>query len=111
MPVAVGMYLPFGLAVPILVGGLLRWVMTRSAAGAGERHARAPRGILFASGVIAGEALVGVLVALLAVSGVSRLALGGGHTALITAAAAAMLIGLFVDFTQPPNASRTPRDH
>jgi putative OPT family oligopeptide transporter len=111
MPVAVGMYLPFGLAVPILVGGLLRWVMTRSAAGAGERHARAHRGILFASGVIAGEALVGVLVALLAVSGVSRLALGGGHTALITAAAAAMLIGLFVDFTQPPNASRTPRDH
>jgi putative OPT family oligopeptide transporter len=110
MPVAVGMYLPFGLAVPILVGGLLRWVMTRSASSIEERHSRAHRGVLFASGVIAGEALVGVLIALLAVSGVPRLALGGGHTALITAAAAAMLIGLFVDFTHPPNASRGPRE-
>jgi putative OPT family oligopeptide transporter len=62
MPVAVGLYLPFGLAVPIVLGGLIegfgRQRVSRSAKPV------AGRGVLYASGVVAGEALVGVAVAI-----------------------------------------------
>lgn len=101
MPVAVGIYLPFGIAVPILVGGLLSFGVGRGAADRAERDARSQRGVLFSSGVIAGEALTGVLVALLAVVGVSRLDLGGEHVQLVSVAAAAILLGLFIDFASP----------
>lgn len=62
MPLAVGLYLPFGLALPILLGGLVEY------AGRGGRTTAAARGgspgVLFASGAVAGEALVGVGIAL-----------------------------------------------
>jgi putative OPT family oligopeptide transporter len=61
MPIAVGLYLPFGLAVPILAGGLVEWWGRRDRALAAR--GRADRGVLFSSGVVAGEALVGVGVA------------------------------------------------
>jgi putative OPT family oligopeptide transporter len=75
MLVAVGMYLPFQTVSAILVGGLLRWVSDRLAAGAPpETRARAEeRGTLLASGLIAGEAIVGILLAVLVVSGVPSL--------------------------------------
>ncbi|MCB9764797.1 MAG: oligopeptide transporter, OPT family [Alphaproteobacteria bacterium] len=56
---AVGLYLPVHLATPIMVGGLVRLVvevMTREE----ERDHRREAGVLFASGLIAGAALVGV---------------------------------------------------
>jgi putative OPT family oligopeptide transporter len=68
MPVAVGIYLPFGLSVPILVGGLVRsWVDRKERPGAADD---AQRGILLASGIIAGESLVGVLLGLSAYLGI-----------------------------------------
>jgi len=65
MPVAVGMYLPFGLAIPILAGGVLAHFH-----GGGEKNTekldeRLHRGVLFSSGIIAGESLIGVVIALL----------------------------------------------
>ena len=59
MPIAVGIYLPFGLALPILLGGVLAHLWSR---GQTEEQADATlqRGVLFSSGVIAGEALLGV---------------------------------------------------
>ncbi len=52
MPVAVGIYLPLALSVPILLGGLLHYgFSSRQSKGAG---------ILFGSGLIAGEALMGI---------------------------------------------------
>ena len=61
MPVAVGMYLPFSLAPPILAGGLIRaWVGRRRAAAA-----EGDSGLLLSSGLIAGEALLGILLAVL----------------------------------------------
>lgn len=82
---AVGLYLPISLTTPIMVGGLIRLALTRrwegetvpDAGGAGEAPsqaghpsaAKAPvasekreQGVLFASGLIAGAALVGVLI-------------------------------------------------
>jgi len=64
MPVAVGMYLPFGLATPILLGGILAHLATR-AADKSEHDSILHRGVLFSSGVIAGEALMGVGLAVL----------------------------------------------
>ena len=53
MPVAIGLYLPFGLSVAILLGALVRQLFP---ANEGESD----RGILFAAGLVAGEALMGV---------------------------------------------------
>lgn len=59
MPIAVGIYLPFSLSVPIMIGGLLSAWFAPKGDGAGGRDA----GVLFGSGLIAGEALVGIVLA------------------------------------------------
>jgi putative OPT family oligopeptide transporter len=57
MPVAVGIYLPFSVAPPLLLGGLIRHWVSRSARAGSESH---DRGVLLGSGLIAGEALMGI---------------------------------------------------
>ena len=70
MPIAVGMYLPFGLATPILLGGIAAWLVGRNVRAATPREreaaldARMRRGVLVGSGIIAGESLTGVGLAL-----------------------------------------------
>ena len=59
MPLAVGMYLPFGIEPPLLLGGLIAHFMSGSAKDS-ELDSRLGRGVLFASGIIAGESLTGV---------------------------------------------------
>jgi uncharacterized oligopeptide transporter (OPT) family protein len=59
MPIAVGMYLPFSLAVPILIGGLIG---NRFGPKSDEGHS-GDRGLLFGSGLVAGEALIGIVLA------------------------------------------------
>lgn len=97
LAVAVGIYLPFQLSVPILFGGLIAYGASRRfkrseieagneaekvAAGeqreAGERH-----GLLFAAGLITGEALVGIAMAIpIVVTGDKDvLAIFGAHEA------------------------------
>lgn len=61
MPVAVGIYLPMSLDVPILLGGLLRHIVARTRSSAQAGH---DRGVLFGSGIIAGEAIMGILLAI-----------------------------------------------
>lgn len=67
LAVAVGIYLPLELSVPIFVGGLIAHLANRSmrALRAAPEDVRAAnrRGLLFASGLITGEALVGILLA------------------------------------------------
>ncbi len=70
MPVAVGIYLPLGLAVPILIGGLIQKMVRMAARKRGDQDAAVHRGILFGSGLIAGEAIMGIIVAFLIVGGV-----------------------------------------
>jgi len=61
LAVAVGVYLPFELAVPILAGGLLATFADRASGGdEGAAH----KGLLVASGLITGEALVGITLAI-----------------------------------------------
>lgn len=107
MPVAVGMYLPFGLSTPILIGGLISYFATRSCTSEEETEKRLHKGILFGSGVIAGEALMGVGIAGLAAAGLARLDLGLPRAVvLLTSVVAALLaIGLFVKMTRPERAA------
>lgn len=65
MPVAVGIYLPIELSTPIFIGGLIAWfVGNRYKNGNEEQAARGKRaGVLFSSGLIAGEALMGIAIA------------------------------------------------
>ena len=58
MPVAVGIYLPISLMVPIFLGGLISQRLQERSEGA--RH----KGLLIASGLIAGEAIAGILIAI-----------------------------------------------
>lgn len=69
LAVAVGIYLPLGLSVPILIGGLIAHRVRRQSAelSEDEQTARSSHGLLIASGLITGEALMGVLVAITAV--------------------------------------------
>ena len=62
LPVAIGLYLPLSLSAPILVGGLIAMLIGRGATGDLLRSRR-EGGILFASGLVAGDALIGVTVA------------------------------------------------
>ncbi|MFH1314576.1 MAG: oligopeptide transporter, OPT family [Candidatus Eisenbacteria bacterium] len=71
MPVAVGIYLPLGLAVPIFVGGATNLVTRTIARRRGDAESAVHRGVLFSSGLIAGEAIMGIILAFLIVGGVS----------------------------------------
>jgi putative OPT family oligopeptide transporter len=77
LAVAVGIYLPFELSVPIFVGGVIAWfaqrvLKKRIAITSPEDQGRLKeagreagnRGLLFASGLITGEALIGILMAI-----------------------------------------------
>jgi putative OPT family oligopeptide transporter len=70
MLVAVGMYLPLQTSFAIFVGGVVRWLMDKAADRAGLNKAQKARvgnaGVLVAAGLIAGEALMGLVIAGLA---------------------------------------------
>ena len=70
LPFAIGIYLPVQLNACIMVGGLIRLVLDKLKRNDKEKVVN--DGILFCSGMIAGEGLVGILLALLAVIGVDK---------------------------------------
>ncbi len=63
LAVAVGIYLPVELAVPIFIGGLVSYLAKRARGGDAARP-----GSLYAAGLITGEALMGILIAVLIVA-------------------------------------------
>ncbi len=73
LPVAVGLYLPVELSVPLFIGGLI------------SKIGKFEGGVLYASGLVAGDALMGVVIAILIVSGISLSAgiHGGGAVGIL----------------------------
>lgn len=67
MPFAVGMYLPFSLSAGIMAGGAIRFIVERIKGTDREKKERTDRGVLFTSGLIAGEGIIGILLAVLTV--------------------------------------------
>lgn len=86
LPVAIGLYLPFSLSSIVMLGGLIRMFADKKN---GKENDGAGSGILFCSGLIAGEGIIGVLLAALTVLGVtdvidlSRLVSAGNIPAVI----------------------------
>ncbi|MFQ5491106.1 MAG: OPT family oligopeptide transporter [Phycisphaerae bacterium] len=63
LPFAVGVYLPVSTMVPVFLGGLLRLFQERGASDDAQKTQRRERGILFGSGLVGGEGLMGVAIA------------------------------------------------
>ena len=72
LPFAIGLYLPIYLSTPIMAGGLLRWFMEkRKYANEKAKNDAVQSGVLYTSGLIAGEGIVGILLAVFAVAGLN----------------------------------------
>ena len=92
LPVAIGIYLPFTLSIPIFAGGIVRhatnkyierkygsaeeeeisdWELAIKQTGVKPKEKIIRTGLLFTAGLIAGEALMGVIVAFLIIGGVN----------------------------------------
>jgi len=89
LAVAIGIYLPLQLSVAIFAGGVIAWLggrfLKRKGASA-EAHATGERnGLLFAAGLITGEAMVGILLAIpiVASSNADVLAFWGEHEGVL----------------------------
>jgi len=68
LPFAVGMYLPLYTMTPVFIGGMLRYFIEKKYGGDKNKVERGKdQGILLGSGFIAGEGLMGVVVAVIAV--------------------------------------------
>ena len=78
---AIGLYLPIHLSLPILIGGIVRWFFDLKKENETEEQAEArttkvEAGVLYSSGLIAGEGIVGILLAVFAVIKVGGTSLG-----------------------------------
>lgn len=66
LPFAVGVYLPVSTMVPVFLGGLLRVALEKKSSSSEEAASRREQGILFGSGLVGGEGLLGVGIAAVA---------------------------------------------
>lgn len=77
LPFAVGLYLPIHLSAGIMVGGVIRlFFEKRKNVSEKDRKEQIDRGILYTSGLIAGEGLIGVLLAVFAIIPIGGSTLG-----------------------------------
>lgn len=80
LPFAVGLYLPIHLSTPIMVGGLVRWFFDgrkKEKEDGEEKKQQVENGVLYSSGLIAGEGIVGILLAICATIPVGDSTLAG----------------------------------
>lgn len=63
LPVAIGLYLPLSLSTGVMVGGIVSWVVHKMK----KTEETAERGVLASSGLVAGDACTGVVIAALIV--------------------------------------------
>ena len=95
LPFAIGIYLPVHLNACIMVGGLIRLVMEKINKDKKEKEDIINDGILFCSGMIAGEGIVGILLAILAVFGVGSMIDISGKLNLPAAVSNILGLGVF----------------
>ena len=112
MPVAVGIYLPLSLAVPIFAGGMLNFVLTRKAERFGQQAVErtTQRAVLISSGLIAGEAVAGILIAIPRtfpdLGGNLPVQVSGFDTSLLTVAAVAAVVWVMYRACRPASSDR-----
>lgn len=73
LPIAIGLYLPIQLTSTIFIGGIIRGALDYDEENADtfEQKIKIDSGILFASGLIAGEGIIGVILAIVSVLGLN----------------------------------------
>lgn len=100
LPFAVGLYLPIHLSTAMMVGGILRGIIEKRNYETEIKNKKLEKGTLYASGLIAGDALMGVIVTALIYSGIDLSAVAAGiiprtGNMLVSLAAFAILCGYF----------------
>ena len=85
-----------------MLGGLLRWFIEKKNKSAASESSN---GVLFCSGLIAGEGIIGILLAVFAVAGVS-LALPFSTGTIGAVAAALLLVALIIKFGLPSKSDK-----
>jgi putative OPT family oligopeptide transporter len=86
LPFAIGLYLPLDLSTPIMAGGLIALIVRKLSKQEVAKE-REERGVLFSSGLVAGDALLGVTIAFIIAFSSGYRAFYEGHEALSLAAA------------------------
>ena len=97
MPFAIGLYLPIYLSCGIMVGGVVRLFLDKKKEAEAKKKEMISNGTLYCAGMIAGEGLVGILMAVLAIIKVGDNSIGdiiGGLFNL--SGAAGNIVGLIV---------------
>lgn len=67
LPVAIGIYLPIHLSLPIFLGSLIKVIIEKRKCDKEIKEKTETRGMLYCSGLIAGEGIIGILLAVLAI--------------------------------------------
>lgn len=103
LAVAIGIYLPLELTASIMIGGVLRKIMDKKN---NSSSSESSKGVLFSSGLIAGEGLLGVLLAILTVAGVAdKIAFGAAIPNVVRVIGSvvvfALLLVLMVKYALP----------
>lgn len=97
MPFAIGLYLPIYLSCGIMVGGVVRLFLDKKKEAEAKKKEMVSNGTLYCAGMIAGEGLVGILMAVLAIIKVGDNSIGAIIGGLFNlSGAAGNIVGLIV---------------
>ena len=97
MPFAIGLYLPIYLSCGIMVGGVVRLFLDKKKEAEAKNKEMISNGTLYCAGMIAGEGLVGILMAVLAIIKVGDNSIGAIIGGLFNlSGAAGNIVGLIV---------------
>ncbi len=97
LPFAIGVYLPVQLNACIMVGGIVRLVVEKLSKNKQTHEEIVNDGILFSSGMIAGEGLVGIVLAIFAIFGLDKVInLSGFISPLVSQIGGLVLFGIII---------------
>lgn len=97
MPFAIGLYLPIYLSCGIMIGGVVRLFLDKKKEAEAKKKEMISNGTLYCAGMIAGEGLVGILMAVLAIIKVGDNSIGAIIGGLFNlSGAAGNIVGLIV---------------
>ena len=102
LPFAIGVYLPVQLNACIMVGGVIRLIFDKMKKAEKEKEDIITDGVLYCSGMIAGEGLVGILLAVFAVFGIDcalDLNMSGAVSSIMSLVVFGLMILCLLKFT------------
>ena len=99
VPIAIGIYLPIEIQGGLIMGALVRWLMEhRPGVTEEDRQAEYKNGSIFSAGLVAGEGMVGLLLAGFAISGVDIAAAGADFGMAGSVAVLLLVMGCLTKF-------------